>query len=152
MILYNKKIWQNVFLYPKKYWYKNIKYIPTYFSRLHHLIKYGYDRYARYETFDWFIDTMRGILTDYLKYHYGYPIRNWDVPEEDNLEIWEGKIKRMIELLDDMDESNPKYESIEDAESENDYIIRYKNMRDEMNKAKDEFFKIFAECFYDLWD
>ena len=148
----NKKIWNNVFCYPKRYWYKNLKNIPRYFKRLHHLIKRGWDDYACWETFNWFIDTMKEILSDYLKYHCGYPVRNWDVPEEDNEKIWEDKIKRMLKLLDDMDEANPKYKGIEDAESTKDYIERYKNMQDEMDKAKDEFFKIFAECFYDLWD
>lgn len=151
-MFYNKKIWNNVFFYRKRYWYLNLKNIPRYFKRLHHLIKYGWDDYAVWETFNWFIDTMREILSDYLKYHSSYPVRNLDVPQEDNLEIWENKIKRMLKLLDDMDEANPKYEGIENSESGKAYITRCKNMRDEMDKAKDEFFKIFAECFYDLWD
>ena len=56
-------------------------------------------------------------------------------------EEWDGIIDKMIALLNDMDECNPKYD-------EEDYNKKY----DEMNAAKDEFFKLFSEYFYNLWD
>ena len=53
----------------------------------------------------------------------------------------------MIELLDLMDEFNPKYDT-----DEYDSCEGYKRMQDEMYAAKDEFFVLFSKYFYDLWD
>lgn len=130
----NKKIFERCFDYRGRYWYKNIKYIPLYFKLIHHLIKYGYDEYATWETFNWFIDTMKSILTSYRKKHWGCP---WDMDEEE----WDGIIDKMIALLDDMDECNPKYDEEE-----------YNKQYEKMSVAKDEFFKLFSEYFYNLWD
>ena len=130
----NKNIFDRCFGYRGKYWYMNLKQIPTYFRLMHHLIKYGYDEYATWETFYWFIETMKSILTSYRKNHWGCPV---DIDEEE----WDGIIDRMIALLDNMDECNPKYD-------EEDYNKKH----DEMNAAKDEFFKLFSEYFYNLWD
>ncbi len=134
----NKKIFKRCFDYRGKYWYMNLKYIPLYFKLMHHLIKYGYDEYATWETFDWFIDTMKSILTSYRKKHWSHP---WDIEEEE----WDGIIDEMIALLDDMDECNPKYET---EEYEKEPIKKY----EEMNAAKDEFFNLFSKHFYNLWD
>lgn len=130
----NKNIFNRCFGHKGRYWYKNLKYIPTYFRLIHHLIKYGYDEYATWETFYWFIETMRSILTSYRKKHWGCP---FGMDEEE----WDDIIDRMIALLDDMDECNPKY-----------YAEDYNKKYDEMHAAKDEFFKLFSEYFYNLWD
>lgn len=130
----NKNIFKRCFDYRGKHWYMNFKYIPLYFRLMHHLIKYGYDEYAIWETFYWFIETMKSILTSYRKKHWGHPM---GMDEEE----WDGIIDKMIALLNDMDECNPKYD-------EEDYNKKY----DEMNAAKDEFFKLFSEYFYNLWD
>ena len=74
MLFYNKRIFQRCFCYRAKYWYKNIANIPLYFKLMYHLIKHGYDEYATWETFNWFIDTMKSILISYRKNHYGVPI------------------------------------------------------------------------------
>ena len=74
MLFYNEKIFNSCFSYPKKYWYKNIKYIPLYFRRIHHLIKYGYDKCAFLQIDDWFIQTIKPILVDYREKHDGVPI------------------------------------------------------------------------------
>lgn len=137
-MFYNKKIFKRCFCYRGRYWYKNIKHIPLYFKLMHHLVKYGYDEYATWETFDWFIDTMKSILTSYRENHCGYPC---DLSEEG----WDKIIDHMIELLDLMDECNSKYDA---EEYEKDWKKRY----DEMYAAKDEFFKLFSEYFYNLWD
>lgn len=150
--MYNKKIFERCFCYKGRYWYKNIKYIPLYFRLMHHLIKYGYDEYATWETFDWFTDTMRSVLIDYRKHHYGTPILCDNFPwkfeteeekaiDKENSDKWNGIIDRMIELLNDMDEGNPKYESMDLFEVDK-----------VMNQAKEEFFKLFSEHFYRLWD
>ena len=146
MLFYNEKIFKRCFNYKGRYWYKNIKYIPLYFKLMHHLIKYGYDEYAEWETFNWFIDTMKVILPKYKTYP-GAPLvlegcvwdESYDVDE--NEEMWNSIVDRMIELLDLMDERNPKYEDMDWDQEEK-----------EKNAAKDEFFGLFSKYFYNLWD
>ena len=147
MLFYNERIFKRCFNWPKKYWYKNIKYIPLYFRLMHHLIKHGYDEYATWETFDWFIITMKDILRTYRYGHIGYPVASWDDNEaQEQAKIdYDADLDKMISLLDDMDENSPKYES---EEYEKDFKRKY----DEMYAAKDEFFKLFSKYFYNLWD
>lgn len=151
-MFYNEKIFKRCFDYRGKYWYKNIKYIPLYFKQMHFLIKHGYDKYAHWETFNWFIDTMHSILTRYRKNHYGVPIvvdnYPWEAKTEEEKAIvhenelkWDGIIDRMIDLLDDMNESNPKY-----------YSMEYLEVDNAIHTAKDEFFELFSKYFYHLWD
>ena len=151
MLFYNKKIFKRCFHYRKKYWYLNLKNIPLYFRLMHHLIKHGYDEYATWETFNWFIDTMKSILPHY-KNHSGIPLVlegcAWDDPsydEEENVKKWYGIIDRMIELLDLMDECNEKYS----AEEYNKYPLKGYTERE---IAKNEFFELFSKYFYNLWD
>lgn len=151
MFFYNKKIFDRCFCWNRRYWYKNIKNIPLYFKLMHHLIKYGYDEYAIWETFDWFIDTMRSILPNYHK-SIGTPILVDNFPdviqsdedqkiEDDNRSKWDGIIDRMIELLDLMDENNIVYDGVD-----------FREQHSKMSAAKDEFFELFSKYFYDLWD
>ena len=147
MLFYNERIFKRCFHYPKKYWYKNIRYIPLYFKLIHHLIKHGYDEYATWETFDWFIDTMKDVLKTYRNGHIGYPVVSYDDKEKQdtaNIE-YDAGLDKMISLLDDMDENSPKYDTKEYRE---DYGKHY----EEMDAAKDEFFKLFSKYFYNLWD
>lgn len=143
MIFYNEKIFKRCFDHRGKYWYRNIKEIPLYFKLMHHLIKYGYDEYATWETFNWFIATMKSILPHYRD-HISIPIVIDDYTEEKadkNEEKWYGIIDRMIELLNLMDERNIRYKGVD-----------YGWQHSEMNKAKDEFFELFSKYFYNLWD
>ena len=147
MLFYNKKIFKRCFNYRGKYWYMNIKEIPLYFRLMHHLIKHGYDEYATWETFDWFINTMKDILTYYRKNHHGYPVPSLkgDYNMEELEKQYDDDLDKMISLLNDMDENNPKYEGEEyNKEPSKQYV--------EMFAAKDEFFKLFSEYFYNLWD
>lgn len=141
-MFYNEQIFKRCFTYKGKQWYRNIKKIPLYFKLMHHLIKYGYDEYANWETFNWFINIMKPILIKYRS-HLGYPIISWDDQKEqkESENNFDNAIDRMITLLDDMDECNSKYKNM-------DYDVKY----EEMYKAKDEFFKLFSEYFYYLWD
>lgn len=150
MIFYNKRIFERCFHYKGKYWYRNIKNIPLYFELIHYLIKHGYDEYASWETFNWFIDIMKSILMKYNSGRCGTPIvidnyfklqESGIDADEENEKAWNDIVNRMIELLDLMDESNVSYE-------DTDYEWQYS----EMNKAKDEFFELFAKYFYNLWD
>lgn len=146
-MFYNEKIFKRCFDWRGKYWYKNIKEIPLYFRLMHYLIKHGYDEYATWETFDWFIDTMKEILTNYRKRHQSYPIFNIAIMDDGSKEFdklcakYDNDIDRMIVLLDAMDEHSEQYKDVSRVEK------HY-----EMIKAKDEFFKLFANYFYDLWD
>ena len=142
-MLYNKRIFERCFNHRGKYWYKNIGEIPLYFKLMHHLVKYGYDEYAKWETFDWFIVTMKSILQHYKSNHHGYPVISFDDAEaqEKYEKKYDADIARMLDLLDEMDEDNPKYDLME-------YMKKY----EAINMAKDEFFKLFAEYFYCLWD
>ena len=115
-MLYNKVIFQNCFSYRPRYWYKNIRYIPLYFKRIHHLVKNGYDDLATWDTYWWFNRTMRDILTRYNKQRHGYPILDNDFPFDDDdseesktkrlqaEQKWDDIVKRMIFLLGEMDE------------------------------------------------
>ena len=58
-----------------------------------------------------------------------------------NEETYNKILDRMIDLLNKMDENNPIYDDM-------DWTIKIKSMND----AKDEFFKLFSEHFYNLWD
>lgn len=156
MLLYNKQIFKRCFDYPKRYWYKNIKYIPLYFRLLNDLVKNGYDEYATWETANWFIDTMKSILTRYNSGRSGTPIvldNYFELEEsgvdvnESNEKMWDDIVNRMIELLDLMDECNPKYDT-----DEYEDIDGWKKKDKEMNQAKDEFFELFSKYFYALWD
>ena len=151
MIFYNKQIFDRCFCYKGKYWYKNIKYIPYYFRLINHLVKYGYDEYAIWETFNWFIRTMKSILPNYHS-AMGCPVvvdnypsiikteKDSDIVAENETK-WHSIIDRMLELLDLMDETNPRYDN-ED----------YSYIDSEMDAAKNEFFELFSKYFYNLWD
>lgn len=159
-MFYNKAIWKRCFHFPKRYWYKNIKYIPLYFRLMHDLIKHGYDEYATWETFSWFTTTMRSILERYRDGHCGVPILIDNYPydsnandeesknlREQNDKLWDDTIDRMIELLKLMDEDCPKYDT-----EEYNGMDGWKKKDADMDKAKDEFFKLFSEHFWRLWD
>ena len=101
---------------------------------------------AKWETFAWFIDVMKEILTNYRYNRYGSPVIiddyfNEGNRDEKNKESYDQILDKMIALLDKMDESNPLYDDIDWATKD-----------ESMSKAKDEFFKLFSEHFYSLWD
>lgn len=156
-MLYNREIFKRSFNYKGKYFPENFKRIPYYFKSVCDLIRQGYDNFAVWEFRTWFPRTICAILKDYRKSHHGYPILSEDYPltskptpeektaQELNNAQWDAIIDRMIELLADMDEENPKY-------SQKEYYGNQKKIDDEMVKAKDEFFRLLSEHFYDLWD
>ena len=143
MLFYNKQIFKRCFSYSARYWYMNIKEIPRYFKLIHRLIKYGYDSYANTNTYDWFMYTMKDILSAFRTYHHGYPVISLDDKEkqEEFEKEYDADFDMMISLLEDMDEDNPKYE---------DYNVDL--MFEEMHAAKDKFFQLFAKHFYTMWD
>lgn len=159
-MFYNKAIFKRCFNFSKRYWYMNLKYIPLYFRLLHDLVKYGYDEYAIWETCSWFPVTMKSVLERYKDTHQGYPIviNNYPVDccaddadseslRQKNIEVWDGIIDHMIELLSLMDENCPKYETEEYEE-----LDGIKKREEEREEAKNEFFKLFSMHFWNLWD
>lgn len=125
--------------------WRNLKDIPIFIKRIFFTLKHGYSPVAKWETFAWFIDVMKEILTNYRYNRDGTPImddvfvaNNYDSANE---EAYNKIFDRMIELLNQMDENNPIYDDM-------DWTIKNKSMND----AKDEFFKLFSEHFYILWD
>lgn len=152
-MLYNEAIFKRHFPYRGKHFYLNIKGIIPYFRSMHHLVKYGYDDYAEWETAAYFIHTMRSVLKRYAANRSSTPVLVKDYPmgipttdeekrivQENDLK-WEAVISRMIELLDLMDEENDLYADLDYSESFS-----------KMEAAKEEFFNLFSKYFYHLWD
>lgn len=145
----NKRIFNRCFYYRGRYFYKNIKMLPEYIRETHFLKKHGYDISAQWATCAWFTEVMKEIL-NYHRYNgHGAPML---IPltegvcytkeqNRKNEQEWKNELDKMLALLDDMDEDNPKYETMDGKDS-----------FDHMIKAKDEFFALFSKYFFDLWD
>ena len=151
--MFNKDIFRRCFPYKGKHFYYNVTGIIPYFKSIHFLLKNGYDESAVWDLDWYFIRTTRSALKQYLLTHISCPVLVENYPyngaeteeekriEEENEDKWNGIISHMIELLDKMDECNEMYEDL-------DYGLKFKSM----NTAKVEFFKLFSEYFYHLWD
>lgn len=142
------KITCGLFMYRGKYFWKNFRDIHIFFERIFFTLKHGYSPVAKWETFAWFIDVMKEILTNYRYNRCGDPIlidnyfnndgtENRDENEEANNKLFD----RMIKLLNKMDERNEIY-----------YDMDWEAKDRLMNNAKNEFFKLFSEHFFSLWD
>lgn len=142
------KITCDLFMYRGKYFWKNFRDIHIFFERIFFTLKHGYSPVAKWETFAWFIDVMKEILTNYRYNRCGDQIlidnyfnndgtENRDENEEANNKLFD----RMIELLNKMDERNEIYDDM-------DWEAKYRLM----NNAKNDFFKLFNEHFFSLWD
>ena len=138
-----------LFNYPKRFWYRNLKDIPIFIKRIFFTLKHGYSPVAQFETFEWFMDVMKEILTNYRYNRMGSPVvidNFFDVKEENpndiaNEEAYNAILDRMIILLDLMDENNQLYNDMD-----------WKEADKKKEDAKNEFFKLFSEQFYGLWD
>lgn len=129
--------------------------IPFYRFRGHcrelrHIIKWafqrmfrGYDDTETWELYYNFITRYKKILTRYRKKHCGYP---GDLTEEE----WDAIIDRMIHYLDMMDEQYVKKILCKDMPE--DYVPSCATIHEINNRYKDEFFQMFSEWFYNLWD
>ena len=144
----NKLSW-GLFMFHGKDWWRNLKDIPIFIKRIFFTLKHGYSPVAQFETFEWFMDVMKEILTNYRYNRMGSPVvidNFFDVKEENsndvvNEEEYNAILDRMIDLLDKMDESNPIYNN-----------MSWKDADKKKEDAKNEFFKLFSEQFYGLWD
>lgn len=136
-----------LFISHGKNWWRNLKDIPIFIKRIFFTLKHGYSPAAQWETFGWFIAVMREVLTNYRNNRMGTPvvIPGYDIDdlisENKNVEVYNGILDEMIELLDKMDENNSAY---------NDASLE--EMHSAMNTAKDRFFELFSKYFYTLWN
>ena len=138
-----------LFMFRGKNWWRNLKDIPIFIKRIFFTLKHGYSPVAQFETFEWFMDVMKEILTNYRYHRMGSPVvidNFFDVKEENsndvvNEEEYNAILDRMIVLLDLMDEHNQLYNDMD-----------WKEADKKKEDAKNEFFKLFSEQFYGLWD
>lgn len=138
-----------LFVFRGKNWWRNLKDIPIFIKRIFFTLKHGYSPVAQFETFEWFMDVMKEILTNYRYNRMGSPVvidNFFDVKEENsndvaNEEAYNAILNRMIVLLDLMDEHNQLYNDMD-----------WKEADKKKEDAKNEFFKLFSEQFYGLWD
>lgn len=138
-----------LFVFHGKSWWRNLKYIPIFIKRIFFVLKHGYSPAAQWETYGWFMSVMKEILTNYRYNRMGSPIvidNFFDVKEENpndvvNEEAYNAILDRMIVLLDLMDEHNQLYNDMD-----------WKEADKKKEDAKNEFFKLFSEQFYGLWD
>ena len=138
-----------LFVFRGKDWWRNLKDIPIFIKRIFFTLKHGYSPVAQFETFEWFMDVMKEILTNYRYNRMGSPVvidNFFDVKEENsndvvNEEAYNAILDRMIVLLDLMDEHNQLYNDMD-----------WKEADKKKEDAKNEFFKLFSEQFYGLWD
>ena len=138
-----------LFMFRGKNWWRNLRDIPIFIKRIFFTLKHGYSPVAQFETFEWFMDVMKEILTNYRYHRMGSPVvidNFFDVKEENsndvvNEEAYNAILDRMIVLLDLMDEHNQLYNDMD-----------WKEADKKKEDAKNEFFKLFSEQFYGLWD
>ena len=144
---------------PKKMkWYEKMwDVITTIFYRVKHKVRdaywevryglqrmfKGYDVVDTFETFAKFIERYTKILIEYRKTHVGY------VGTMTN-EEWEAIIDEMLYHLYYMDEEHVTDELEKDVPD--DWVASNKTTYEILEKHKDEFFKLFSEYFYNLWD
>ena len=130
-----------LFMFHGKSWCRNLKDILIFIKRIFFVLKHGYSPVAQWETFQWFIDVMLEILTNYRHFRSGTPDIIDSGTENENIEAYNAILDRMIDFLDKMDESNPIYNN-----------MSWKDADKKKEDAKNEFFKLFSEQFYGLWD
>ena len=138
-----------LFVFRGKNWWRNLRDIPIFIKRIFFVLKHGYSPVAQWEIYEWFMSVMKEILTNYRYNRMGSPVvidNFFDVKEENsndvaNEEAYNVILDRMIVLLDLMDEHNKLYNDMD-----------WKEADKKKEDAKNEFFKLFSEQFYGLWD
>ena len=153
-----RTIFKRCFHYPKRYWYLNLKMIPSYIRSKLFLLRHDYDPMMLNDFALWFQDIMPEILKHYRDNKHGYPILvdNWpDVDEESNpngkavisknAELYKAHISRLISYLEKMDEEHEIYGT-------HYFMTHPKKIDKEIDKYKDKFFSELSFMFFYLWD
>lgn len=137
-----EKIWDVITTpyYKAKWWIREAYWEIRYgFQRMFK----GYDSVDTFETFYKFTNRYTKILTEYRKNHWGY------VATMTN-EEWEAIVDEMLYHLKYMDEETVTEELEKDVPK--DWSVSSITVYEVMEKHKNEFFKLFSEYFYNLWD
>ena len=143
----------NIFNTPFNFWEK----AEIFFRRtkcrireIYYKVYYGFERmFKDYDTTDIFsvhskfIERYYKILTDYKNNLHGHPC---NLTEKE----WDDILDNMLRHLYYMGEENVEKE-LEKSVSE-DWSVSIKTTYEIMEKHKNEFFKLFSEYFYNLWD
>ena len=103
----------------------------------------GYDNVDVFDTFYQFSKRYHKIFIELRKSNCSYP---YNMTEEE----WDNILDRMITHLYYMDETNVVNKLENDAPK--GLSPSYSAIHKVMNKHKEEFFKLFSEYFYNLWD
>lgn len=139
----NQLTW-GLFNYRGIYFWHNIKDLRIYFQRIFYVLKHGYFPQANWETYLYFIDSMKKILKEYRYNRHG---TGWVLNEKfdktldsdeqwkRNLEQYNKDLDEMLSLLEEMSQDPKKHEDL-----------------DLLNIAKEKFFILFSKYFYHLWD
>ena len=145
----NQLTW-GLFNYRGIYFWHNIKDLRIYFKRIFYVLKHGYFPQANWETYCYFIDSMKKILREYRYNRHG---TGWVLDEniDETLDIdeqWKKSSERydkdldeMLSLLEDMDQDSEKYKN-----------LNFLDVMKKSNAAKEKFFVLFSKYFYHLWD
>lgn len=134
-----------LFNYRFPYWYLYLKDLGIYFKRLRYVIKYGYYPQAQWESYSYFIQMWREILTGYRWRRAGSacivtPVRNDPEWEQENSKALDDLLDTMLDDLDIME-----LDPIDDFE-------HYQEVSAKRDEATKDFFEKFNRIFYDLWD
>lgn len=136
-------LFETPFCYPLNWIKSCIKDTKILFKRIKYLLKHGYGEPALWESFVFFIDQWKEILTFYKEKRHGTIViidlpgdisDNW---EKDNAAAFDEVIDRMLKNLEIM-----KSEDFFYRDDETNEVI----------KAKNEFFEDFSKYFFDFWD
>ena len=103
----------------------------------------GYDYIDTFEAFSRFIERYTKIITDLKNNHFGHPFSLSD-------DEWNNILDDMLYHLYYMDEDNVTKELEKDVPKK--WRADLDTVGEVMNKHKDEFFKLFSEYFYNLWN
>lgn len=130
---------------------RQLKYLPR-------AIKYRWQRawrgWADCDTWaidDWFMEVMPQMIKHLNQTQQGYFELLKDGTEEDNARLWSYTLNKMHYLLTEMNKDTCSQQceyNYKDAE----YWPRRKEIEDYRDKCKDEFFEMFSEHFWRLWD
>lgn len=119
-------------------------------------VKYGVQRWRRgysdvdlWNLCDWFYESMNKMLPALRKKHHGYPVGMTN-------EEYEGKLDSLIKLLPYLDWYNGRDIVKAEFGIKDQLFLHSKEDAEAVDKRleekKNEFFKLFSELFYNLWD